>query len=191
MLGRVAVAAAPSLPAAAPRTHGDDLGVELCRQAGGAGLGAEEAVEGLHGAGGHQLQGHGVRKDSSRADPLCSEPQNRPCPTQPHGKAPSPTGQPPSSIATRPASPGSPWGAPCSDLAISKSCSPAQLQARGHGDTRTLTTWLRVMTLSRVSQHVFTAAAGQQGSTSRSRDRTCRVVVASLAPGGAEQHPCL
>lgn len=51
----------------------------------------------------------------------------------------------------------------------------------------TLTTWLRVMTRSKVSQQVFTTAAGKQGSTSRSRARTCRVVVASLAPTGAEQ----
>lgn len=50
-----------------------------------------------------------------------------------------------------------------------------------------LTTWLRVMTRSKVSQQVFTTAAGKQGSTSRSRARTCRVVVASLAPTGVEQ----
>lgn len=51
----------------------------------------------------------------------------------------------------------------------------------------TLTTWLRVMTRSKVSQQVFTTAAGKQGSTSRSKARTCRVVVASLVPTGAEQ----
>lgn len=51
----------------------------------------------------------------------------------------------------------------------------------------TLTTWLRVMTRSKVSQQVFTTAAGKQGSRSRSRDRTCRVVVASLVPVGTKQ----
>lgn len=48
--------AAPSLPSVAPHTHGDDLGIKLGRQAGHAGLGAEQAVEGLHGARCHQLQ---------------------------------------------------------------------------------------------------------------------------------------
>lgn len=46
----------PSPPTPTPHTHGDDLGIELGRQAGHAGLGAEEAVEGLHGTRCHQLQ---------------------------------------------------------------------------------------------------------------------------------------
>lgn len=53
-MGATAVPA-PSLPRPVPHTHGDDLGVELSRQAGHAGLGAEEAVEGLHGTSCHQL----------------------------------------------------------------------------------------------------------------------------------------
>lgn len=45
-----------SLPTLVAHTHSDDLGIELSWQAGHTGLGAEEAVESLHGTRCHQLQ---------------------------------------------------------------------------------------------------------------------------------------
>lgn len=47
-----------------------------------------------------------------------------------------------------------------------------------------LTTWLKVMTLSRVSLQLFTRPSGKQGSRSFSSVSMCSVVVASLEPGG-------
>lgn len=52
-----------------------------------------------------------------------------------------------------------------------------------------LTTWLKVMTLRRVSLQLFTMPSGKQGSRSFSSVSMCSVVVASLEPGqqrGAE-----
>lgn len=45
-----------SLATLVPHTHSDDLGIELSWQASHTGLGAEEAVESLHGTRCHQLQ---------------------------------------------------------------------------------------------------------------------------------------
>lgn len=59
-----------SPPTLVPHTHSDDLGIELSWQAGHAGLGAEEAVESLHGTRCHQLQRHGVRRGGSASNPL-------------------------------------------------------------------------------------------------------------------------
>lgn len=53
-----------------------------------------------------------------------------------------------------------------------------------------LTTWLRVMTRRRVSQQDLTDGAGRQGSRSRNKVSTCKVVVASLAPGGIRLFEC-
>lgn len=47
-----------------------------------------------------------------------------------------------------------------------------------------LTTWLSVITRSRVSQHDLTAPRGNVPSSSFSRPNTWRVVVSSLLPGG-------
>lgn len=46
-----------------------------------------------------------------------------------------------------------------------------------------LTTWFKVMTLSRVSLQLFTRPSGKQGSMSFSSVSMCSVVVASLEPG--------
>lgn len=91
-----------SLPTLAAHTHSDDLGIELGWQAGHAGLGAEEAVEGLHGTRCHQLQ-----RTRCQERGLCFEPttpeQALPWKTQ-HCCNCAPSAQPPSSTAVRPAS---------------------------------------------------------------------------------------
>lgn len=64
-----------SLPTLVPHTHSDDLGIELSWQAGHAGLGAEEAVEGLHGTCCHQLQRTRCQERGSALNPLSSYPK--------------------------------------------------------------------------------------------------------------------
>lgn len=187
-----------SLPTLVPHTHSDDLGIELSWQAGHAGLGAEEAVEGLHGTCCHQLQRTRCQERGLCLEPTVLLPQSRLCPgklstaaTVPHLHSlplPQQSGQ-------QAVLGSSPFASCISRLPVGsgESLIPSRVQPMGKGSALvipgegTLTTWLRVMTRSKVSQQVFTTAAGKQGSTSRSRARTCRVVVASLAPTGAEQ----
>jgi len=193
-----------SLPVLTPCTHGDDLGIELGWQAGHTGLGTEEAVEGLHGARRHQLE----RTQHQMGAPRQVAPLHTLCPPAPKRALPGEAQRccdcalscslplPQQAGQQAPAVPGSSVFASCISRLPAGSrggLSPSRVQPRGKGaalttpSVGTLTTWLRVITRSKVSQQVFTKGAGKQGSRSRSRARTCRVVVASLVPAGAEQ----